>query len=346
MSSPAKNSPADISAVAAQWVLRRDRGLSAAEQDELSQWLAADPRHGEALALHRWGWEELDRLTGLQTSLGAVPDPDLLSPRSDRKSAVRRHLGWFVPAALAAAAAVAVMLFLQPSSQPAAAPIAAGPVDASALVAPCGQQTLPDGSTVDLNRGASIEVVFTASERRVVLVRGEANFTVAKNPARPFVVSAGGVDVSAVGTVFNVRLDVAAVEVLVSEGRVKVDPPGPVSVRPETLVSVGQSATVPLSAAGAMPAVATLSTVEIDARLAWRPRLLDFTAAPLAEIVAEFNRRNPVHLVVADPSLRALHLSASFRSDNVDGFVRLMESDFGMKAERSGDREIVLRRAR
>jgi transmembrane sensor len=108
----------------------------------------------------------------------------------------------------------------------------------------------------------------------------------------------------------------------------------------------GQSAVVSLESAAPLPQVATLSDTEIEARLAWLPRLLDFTATPLGEIVAEFNRRNPVQLVIADRSLDAVRLSASFRSDNVEGFVRLMESDFGMKADWRGGREIHLHRAK
>ena len=64
----------------------------------------------------------------------------------------------------------------------------------------------------------------------------------------------------------------------------------------------------------------------------------------LAEIVAEFNRRNPVRLTLTDAKLAGQRLSATFRSDNVEGFVRLMESDFGMKAEWRADDEIVLTR--
>jgi len=92
--------------------------------------------------------------------------------------------------------------------------------------------------------------------------------------------------------------------------------------------------------------VNSLAEAELAARLAWQPRLLDFTDAPLAEIVTEFNRRNPAQLAVGDPALGAMRLSAAFRSDNVEGFVRLMESDFGMRAEWRSEREIVLRRAK
>jgi transmembrane sensor len=142
-----------------------------------------------------------------------------------------------------------------------------------------------------------------------------------------------------------VRLDGAGVEVVVAEGRVRIDPPSG-AIRPDAQVlSVGQSAVVPLASVAAPPVV-TLTDAELAARLAWQPRLLDFTNAPLSEIVADFNRRNPVQLVVGEPALGALRLSAAFRSDNVEGFVRLMESDFGMRAEWRSEREIVLRRAK
>jgi transmembrane sensor len=340
---PNPRSREEIATAAAQWVLRRDRGLTAAEQDEFFQWLAADPRHGEALALHRWGWDELDRLTGLQTSLGAVPDPDLFAP-----SAKARARRWWWLAAASSLAAAAVVALLITTRSPQVAPEQATPLLAvsTALAAPCERLTLEDGSVVELNRGASVEVVFAATERRVRLVRGEANFTVAKNAVRPFVVNAGGVDVRAVGTVFNVRLAGEAVEVVVSEGRVKLEPPPVDTVaREATVLSVGESAVLLLGASALVPQVTALAEPELAARLAWQPRLLDFTGAPLTEIVAEFNRRNPVQLAVADSGLGAMRLSAAFRSDNVEGFVRLMESDFGMRAEWRSEREIVLRRA-
>ena len=338
-------SPDEIAQAAAQWVLRRDRGLTAAEQDELSQWLAADPRHGEALALHRWGWEELDRLTGLQTSLGAVPDPNLFATPSPRRFL---RWAWLAGASTLAVAAGFAVIVLRDGGEsgPKAPPVSPRIAAVTGLAAPCERRTLDDGSVVDLNRGAAVETTFTATERRVTLVRGEASFTVAKDPTRPFVVGVGGVAVRAVGTIFNVRLDGTAVEVVVAEGRVRIDPPGAASGGEAPLLTVGQSVVVPLTPAAAPPRIVTLSAPQLAARLAWQPRLLDFTNAPLREIVAEFNRRNPVQLAIGDATLGELRLSAAFRSDNVEGFVRLMESDFGIRAEWTGAAEIVLTKLR
>jgi transmembrane sensor len=103
---------------AAAWVVRQERGLTAAEQDAFSQWLAADARHQAAFAEQRWSWEELDRLNGLQSSVGAVPDPKLLAPR---QRIVARWTGFaIVPLVMAAAAAMMVYLaHRQPAGDPA-----------------------------------------------------------------------------------------------------------------------------------------------------------------------------------------------------------------------------------
>ena len=339
-STPLHEETDPIAHAAAAWMLRHDRGLTAAEQDEFSQWLAADPRHPAAWAEHRWGWEELDRLAGMQSSVHAVPDPDLLAP----KRTAARPPRWLW-SALAAAAAVAVGLFVWRAPVPTASPVSEPPpIRSLALIE---QRALPDGSVIELNRGAIVTEHFTAGERHVRLERGEAHFQVAKDAARPFFVEAGGVAVRAVGTAFNVRLDPASVEVLVTEGKVSVaTPAAPGSAPAIPSLGVNERTVVSLSPSAPAPQVTMVPPAEIEARLAWKPRLLDFTNAPLAEIVAEFNRRNPVRLVLADDALRQLRLSATFRSDNVEGFVRLMESDFGMNVSWRDDDEIVLRQAR
>jgi transmembrane sensor len=105
----------------------------------------------------------------------------------------------------------------------------------------------------------------------------------------------------------------------------------------------GQRSVVPLANRGAVQ-VAAISAEEMERLLAWQPRMLDFTATPLRSVVAEFNRRNaPVHLVIADADLAEVEVSATLRSDNVEGFIRLLEAGFGARVERAGD-EIRLRR--
>ena len=339
---PAPSENRDPADVAAAWVMRQDRGLSPAEQDEFLQWLAADPCNGEAMARHRRAWENFDRLAGLHASVPAIPDPDLLAPRTRaRRQRTWRRLAWW---AVPLAAAAAIMLVLANRSGPVAAASASASA-AGAQLAPIEERTLEDGSTIRLNRGATLHVAFTPDERRVRLERGEADFAVAKDSARAFVVESGGVKIRAVGTAFNVRLTEQAIEVIVTEGIVAVARGDASGAGVLSALSAGERAFVPRAATGA-PVVGQLSKEELDRRLAWQPRLLGFADESLSTIVNEFNRHNPVVLRVADPALRELRLTVRFRSDNVSGFLRLLAADFGVRSEPDAGGEIVLRAAR
>lgn len=356
---------------AAGWVLASDRGLTREEQDAFSEWLAADPRHGAQLSRHRRHWQRLDSLVEWRPEHGARPNPDLLAPP------LRRRAVWFAPAfmALAAAAALALAWALwqrNETGSPAAGEVAGASRTATATTAPASpnQRVLEDGTIVELNHGAVLSVHYTETERRVALESGEAHFAVTTNEARPFVVRASGVDVRAVGTAFNVRVDSAAVEVLVTEGSVQLEtnpladappeagdapeaedssalsPPAP--ALPPPILEARQRAVVAIASGkrAAAPQIDTLTPGEVERVLAWQHRLLDFTAAPLRQIVAEFNRRNVVQLVVIDPELASIRISATLRSDNIDGFVRLIEAGFGARAEKRGETEILLRKAK
>jgi transmembrane sensor len=320
------------SAAAAEWLVRCDRGLGAAEQDAFLEWLAADARHGEWLALHRETVGNFSALAQWRPEHSAEPNPDLLAPPRAKK------IHWLAPSVLAAAAAVALLLaFFAWRGAPAGE---AGPL---------ARRLLEDGSAVELNRGARLRDSFSAQERRVVLESGEAYFTVAKNPERPFVVRAGGVKVRAVGTAFSVRLDSGSVEVLVTEGRVDVRqeaalPAGAGAAAEATLVDAGQKATVSRTGS-ARPEVTAATPAQIARHLGWQPQLLDFSSAPLALAVAEFNRRNHTQIEIADAELAALPIVASIRSDNVEGFAQFLASAPGVQIERRGD-VIVVRRKR
>ncbi len=343
-----------IEGEAAAWVLRSDRGLTAQEQDALSEWLAADPRHGQQLSRHRGHWRRLDGLVEWRPEHGAQPNPDLLAPP------LRSRVVRFVPVATLLAAAASVVLVWMPSdATPSAAAkrervAARSNVATPATPASPNQRVLEDGTIVELNNGAELTVHYTQAERRVVLERGEAHFAVTTNLARPFIVRAGGVDVRAVGTAFNVRVESHAVEVLVTEGRVQLEtqratdavttsaePPPP-----PPILEARQRAVVSLATEKVEPQIATLTAGEIERVLSWQHRLLDLTAAPLNQIVAEFNRRNVVQLVIIDPELASRRVSGTLRSDNIDGLVLLIETSFGARAEKRGETEILLRKAK
>jgi transmembrane sensor len=329
---------------AADWLARRDRGLSAAEQDEYLHWLRADPHHANALAAHEATLRRMMRLADWQPTQSDEPNPDLFAPPP------RRSRG-LLYGSLAAAAAVLLAAGTW-WSQTAPTDRSASTV-AKSYLRVNERQVLPDGSLVELKDGSRNAVDFSPAIRRVRLI-GEAHFTVTKDPARPFIVEASGVAVRAVGTAFNVREDTSAVEVVVTEGTVRIDPPATAAPAPSSdqpavaspLVSAGHRAVIPLAAFATVPQVVATTESEIAATLAWQAPRLQFLETPLAEAVAEFNRHNRQQLTLARPELGEIPIGGTFRVNNVEGFVRLLETTLNVQVVSRTSDSIVLARAR
>ena len=87
---------------------------------------------------------------------------------------------------------------------------------------------------------------------------------------------------------------------------------------------------------------ANMAVSEADHLLGWRDGMLAFRDTPLSQAIAEFNRYNTRQLVIGDAGVAALRIGGNFRGDNADGFVRLLEAGFPVRAERQ-DQRIVLR---
>ncbi len=313
---------------AADWALRRETGLDAAGERELAHWLAADPCHAG----------ELERATAAAAVFdraregGATVDVLAQLAARARVRRGRRHR--------AVAGVFAVVLFgvfwMFPRARDTVAESA--PVLSAELI-----RRLPDGSVIELGPGAEMAVHFEPALRRVTLLRGQAHFAVVKDSSRPFVVTAGGAEVRAVGTAFAVQVSAAAVEVVVTEGRVAVASLATVT---PTLVDAGQAITLVTKDRPEPGAAVPLSAEEIDTRLAWRSLRIEFVGSALGEVVAQFNLRNRTQLVLADPTLAALRVSGGFRADNPEGFARIVAATFDLRTEPESGSTITLRRAR
>lgn len=330
---------------AIDWLARRDAGLSVREREQFRAWLAADPRHAAAFAAVDSAQTELD------WPLHAGATDEILAGLAD----CARRRRWRRTAVLTTGAAAAVVMLLSAVWRGEPARGKAPPAAPSLIVKVPLRQMLPDGTTVDLKEGARITAEFTARTRRVTLAEGTAHFRVAKE-SRPFVVEASGITAQALGTAFSVELDRGTVSVLVTEGRVAVNkdavaPATPLAasnVPPEPLAVLDAGRAVRISIAtdtqAAAPEVSDLLAREVEDRMAWRIPRLEISGTPLQEVVARVNQYNELQFVIADPALKRLALSGVLRADKVDALVAMLESDFGLKAERR-DGEIVLRRA-
>lgn len=331
---------------ALDWFARCQRGLSATEEAQFEEWLTADPARAALFNELSGTWQLLGAAAVAPAPFASKPAATELAPAPRRGRGAWRC--WVLPFAAAAAVALAYFGYWRPEHF----------ADAAATeVGALRTMRLPDGSLVKLSTDSAIAVGFSPKERRVELERGEASFVVAKKPARPFIVTARGVAVRAVGTAFNVRVAPHAVEVLVLEGRVKVSD----AVSGQSLLAAsaevaaadavlmpGQRAVVEVAPpaprrAELSPAmVTTLAAEEVQRRNAWQDRRLEFESAPLREIVAEFNRFSRHKLVVADPALAEQRFGGSFNADDAEGLVRMLQDNFAVTVERT-DGVTVLR---
>lgn len=286
---------------AAQWVARADRGLDAETAGALDAWLVADTRHRGAFTRAAAVWGALDRARALGT------------PTAIGKSRARRRWG-MAAAATAAIAAGVVGLAIFPRSS----------AQYETRVGELKHVALADGSSADINTDSALKVSMTPRVRAVALERGEAWFKVAKNPARPFVVSAGDIRVRAVGTAFAVRRMHGGAEVQITEGVVEIWSASAPGVR--TRAPAGGRFYVPATGEGPRSLAAQGG---VEAGLAWRQGRLAMEGVSVAEAAAEFNRYNVRRIVVLDPVLGRKRLIGWFRTDQPEHFAEVVGQSFG-----------------
>ena len=329
-----------IETAAAEWLCERDEGFAPGRAQAFAAWRAADPRHEAAVA-------DTERAMELLAEMPAVR-----APLEARIAATAREVapvvrgGGFRPPMWAAGLAAALVLaaggwWLAPER----------PTEPQRYVTAAARQqqiALNDGSVVNLNVSSEVSVRLTSNERRVTLASGQAHFAVAHDTARPFIVTAAGVSVRAVGTAFSVRVGDTGVEVLVTEGKVEVAREAAVisavAAMPAQLVA-GERTLVPRAAPVTTATVEQVSPEVLNAAVRWHSQVMTFSDLPLSEAVLLFNRRNDTQLVLADEKLGSQKIGGTFAADQVEAFVRLLEKDGDVVVERRGAREIALRRA-
>jgi transmembrane sensor len=183
---------------------------------------------------------------------------------------------------------------------------------------------LSDGSIVQLNTRSRIRVRFSDEFRIVELPEGEALFTVAPEPARPFVVRSGVARVQAVGTQFNVYRRLYGTRVSVLEGRVRLS-----SESTPLALNAGEEADIPNTGP-----IAPVASPDIEGRMAWRQRRLEFKSATVADIAAEFNRYNQTQIRIADAAVASRRMTGLFAADRPQMLVDFLVNEGGIRVER------------
>ncbi len=194
---------------------------------------------------------------------------------------------------------------------------------------------LDDGSLVTLNTASAVRIAYSASERRVELLRGEAAFRVARNPARPFVVAAGGGSATALGTRYIVREMGDATEVAVTEHSVRVAYPSAYGGG-SRIVRAGED--VRYGKAG----LSGVAAIDIEGAEAWTRGSLVFHDQPLREVVAEIARYHRGLIRVLDDHVGERRISGVFPTSDPLAAIQTLEQSFGLRTVRLTNRIILI----
>ena len=307
--------------------LMQDRASAQRHQARFQRWLRGNTTHQQAYQQLEEMWQEMgvwqqhpQLSTYVQAAERAEPQAKL------------RPLTFVAPAALACCALLVAVLIRQPVSQNYQTGLYKQEVE------------LADGSHVVLNVQTSIKVSYSDQQRQIEFVRGQAIFSVAKDPARPFVVDFGQGSVTALGTQFEVYKQSSQTLVSLLEGQVKIKSAGSATSEApgnEMIVVNQNEYSVPQVSVSDthLSKVVQSSVAQIEA---WKQDRLVFNDTPLAIALTEANRYSQSEIRLGQATLADLHISGVFPSNNTGVLLKALEKYYPVRAEKSADGSIIL----
>jgi len=332
---------------AATWAARlADGSLPVEQQREFQAWIDADPANDEALREIMGAWRAVERYAA-SAEVMALREAALASAGRS----MHRRVGRRAQLRLARAAAVVLILFMAAAG--AGAWVWLTPRTYETGVGERRVVALNDGSKLSLDADTIVKVAFSRDNRKLWLERGRARFEVAKNPLRPFSVTAGDEVVVATGTAFSVELLQKQVHVVLYEGHVmlldrnadgarRTVAVGARTLPADQLLGPGRELILPahpLTPTAVVPAVVTAA--DPVRSLSWEGGQLVFEDESLPTVVERMNRYAERPLSVGDAGAARLRVSGVFRAGDTDALVQGLAAAFDVKA-RNGPDGIVL----
>jgi transmembrane sensor len=344
---------------ASDWLICLQRDDVAVEEIvSWVQWCEVDPRNRRAFERLLPLWQALDResLSPDRANLLALLSPEALTQlREQLKSSsstqsatsapatdsVRPGVRWRVWTPVGVAAVVLLMLGVFGSGLL----DAMRPLDSitklNSAVAVNRAATLPDGSSLALGAQSVVAIDFKGARRTVELNEGEAFFAVKHDKTRPFVVRAGSLSVTAIGTQFDVLRTGSRVAVTVKEGLVQVATNPTTNAPGWSLLAPAGHQVVYDAAQHVGP---TLRVVDPAATTAWQQGRLEYIEEPLASVIANLNRYSSRHIMVRDADLARLAYTGTIEVQSIDEWLRALPLIFPLRVASGDDGQVVIER--
>ena len=194
------------------------------------------------------------------------------------------------------------------------------------------RDTLTDGSVVTIKTGSSIFYPsrFTGNTRRLKL-SGEAFFTVASDKNKPFIISSNDVQITVVGTEFNVKSTEDYTDVIVESGIVRV-------TKGNRSIELHANEKVHIPAGDSLFAKETVSDHLYNY---YHTKKFVCDDTPLWKLVAVVNEAYDAHIEIGDDRLKDLRLNATFNNESLDQVLEVIRLTFNIKVTKDDDRIIL-----
>lgn len=324
------NIPQKIADEAAGWMVAlQEKPGDAQCRQGFERWLGQSLEHREA-------WERLQ--TAWQAFGATVPvfqDAWKDAPRRPepaRRYRPHRLSAWQRTGLVAAAATLCLVLAAGPSL------ILRMEADHITVTAENRTVTLEDGSAVHLAGASAIAADFDKGRRVVRLLAGEAFFEVVPDKNRPFTVDANGVEVTVLGTKFDVQTAGDVTTVTLAEGSVKASIEGAVHDKTEMLVPGD------LLAANSATGEVSRSTVAISDIAAWRNGQLFVVNATIGSVVEQIRRYHPAWLSLPDRTLARQRVTGFYDLRQPDQALEALVAPYGGKVRRISNAARIISR--
>lgn len=317
----------DVDDTALAWFTRLRGGASATDRAAFERWIAASPGHRQAFRRVQSLWSAAES-PGARVAQEENETLSAYLDTMDRAKARRKARKRGVATVIVGLAVLGGVIALERPNlfQDMRADVVSARGERRNIA-------LPDGSTVLLDADSAVAQHFTDNDRRIVLLRGAAYFSVVKG-AQPFVVEAADGRIEVLGTAFDVRLESDEAIVTLARGRVAITA---ANVSRHALLEPGQQ--VRFDRAGVGP----VRSVDVTESMAWHEGRFVFYQARFADVIGELQRYRPGRLIIANAALREHRVSGSFTLDDPDAALDSLRSTVNFETYSMLGRLTILR---
>lgn len=218
--------------------------------------------------------------------------------------------------------------------------------------------TLPDGTKIWLNADSRLSYNnFSKSKKRLVHLKGEAYFDVAKNEKKPFVIETDKISIQVLGTAFNVKAypDEKKTETTLIKGAIALSvnerPNEKILLKPSEKLAVIDNKSSHKKdrelASTFTLTIGNLSKVSVDnteyiQETSWIDNKLVFKDETMSELIPKIERWYNVEIVLENPKVNTYRYTGTITKENINQMLKAMQliKSFNYKIE--NDNEIII----